>query len=128
MTKRGNISLLTKLASALLQLGHIPYEDAKQMTAENICSLYVFDHHPVRHEDGGPELPWNLTPRLIKAHREKTAKIDAPEAAKGRAIRKAQVAHAERMAQKVTGTKPHPVVWHKRKIASRPFPRSIKER
>jgi hypothetical protein len=123
--KRKSIPLLTKLASALLQLRDdqgqllIPYQDSKLMTADQVVSLFHFDHYPVRHEDGGPADPWNLVPRMILEHRRKTAKVDAPEAAKGRKVRKAADHHQARMAAKSAGIpKPQRPT---RKILSRPF-------
>src|SRR5689334_2961452 len=53
---------------------------------------FEFDHYPIRAEAGGPELPWNLTPRLIRAHRRKTAKRDVPQIAK---IKRVQAAEAD---------------------------------
>ena len=94
------MNLATKLASALLQLGDIPYDHAKQMTAAQINSLYQFDHYPVRRADGGTDAPWNLVPRLIAAHRTKTATVDMPALAKGRRIRQRSAAHLERMKAK----------------------------
>lgn len=84
---RRKLSLKAKLAATLLKLGHIPYEHSKQMTADQIISLFHFDHWPIRHADGGPDEPWNLEPRLIADHREKTAVIDVPQIAKGKRIR-----------------------------------------
>src|SRR5262252_5076429 len=84
---RKSISLTTKLASALLALGDIPYVHAKQMTAAQVVSLYQFDHG-ILHETRDPDVDkfWNLTPRLIREHRTKT-KLDAKIIAKGRRIR-----------------------------------------
>jgi hypothetical protein len=87
----------TKLAATLLRLGDIPHEHAKQMTSDQIISLYQFDHYPVRRADGGPDEAWNVTPRLIAAHRRKTAKLDVPEIAKGKRIRRKWAEHRERM-------------------------------
>lgn len=70
---RKHISLKTKLASALLALGHISHEDAKIMSADQIVSLYQFDHHPILHSIEPIDDPWNLTPRLIADHRKKSA-------------------------------------------------------
>src|SRR5262245_20640700 len=95
--------LRIKLASALLALGDIPYEDAKQMSPEQIISLYQFDHHPIRDRDGGPFEPWNLRPMLISAHREKTARHDQPDMAKERKVGFAADAHEMRMAAKMYG-------------------------
>ena len=93
----------TQLASALLALGDIPHEHAAQMTAEQIISLYQFDHYPIRKSDGGPDEPWNMRPMLIAAHREKTAKIDQPAMTKDRAIGDAEVLHMLRMMAKAAG-------------------------
>jgi hypothetical protein len=93
MAKRSHINMETKLAAALLSRGEIPYEDSKLMTASQICSLYHFDHHPIRVADGGETVPWNLTPRFIGEHRAKTAKIDQPQLAKQRRIRARLVEH-----------------------------------
>lgn len=84
---RKPLSLKTKLASALLALGDIAYDDAKQMTADQLISLYHFDHNML-YESGHPQrdMYWNITPRLIKAHRDKTRR-DMKIIAKSRRIR-----------------------------------------
>jgi len=92
MRKRGHISNETKLAAALLTIVRpneagemvpvIPYEESKRMTAKQIISRFRFDHYPIRHEAGGPDKPWNLTPLPTKEHEIKTAKVDIPQAAK----------------------------------------------
>lgn len=94
MSKRAHISMEVKLATALLQLRDpatgeplIPYEHAKLMTAAQIISLFEH-HHNILHSDGGPDEPWNMEWMLYVAHRERTAKIDVPNAAKGKRIRK----------------------------------------
>jgi hypothetical protein len=86
--RRRRISDRTKLAATLLDRGDIPYNDAKLMTASQIISLYHFDHN-MFHESGHPDRDkyWNLKPRLIREHREKT-KRDAAIIAKGRRIRR----------------------------------------
>jgi hypothetical protein len=105
------VNRTTQLASALLALGHIPYEDSKRMTAAQIISLYQWDHFPIRKADGGPDEPWNLVPRLIAAHREKTAKVDMPAMSKDRAIGVAEVLHVQRMVAKAAG-EPRPARRH----------------
>lgn len=91
MTSRRHLNFKVKLASALLQLrdAHgaplIDWEHAKAMTTDQIVSLFQFDHYPIRHEAGGPTEAWNLVPRLIRAHRDKTKK-DVGEIAKIRRI------------------------------------------
>lgn len=83
--KRRYISIKTKLASTLLAMGHVPYDEAKQMTEDQIISLFHFDHN-VLHRDGGADVYWNLTPMLISAHRIKTGS-DIKALAKTRRIR-----------------------------------------
>jgi hypothetical protein len=98
--KQPNLSI--KLAATLLMLKDkngeplISHEHAKLMSAEQILSLFQFDHWPIRHEAGGPLEPWNLTPRMIPEHRIKTAKIDIPEAAKIKRIKPAEEAFRAR--------------------------------
>ena len=90
---RRKLTFKIKLASALLQMVRydddeaefvriIPYEDAKLMTADQIISLFNFDHYPILFVNGGPDEPWNLVPRMIAAHRRKTARTDRPAIAK----------------------------------------------
>lgn len=107
MTRKAHIPLKEKLAAALAVMLRpdesgklvpiIPYEHRKMMTAEQIISLFHFDHWPIREEQGGPALHFNLDPKLIKAHRVKTAKIDAPQMAKSRRIVTKEQEHARRM-------------------------------
>jgi hypothetical protein len=117
MSARDHISMETKLAAALLALGHIPYEHAKLMTAAQIISLYNFDHYPIRKADNGPDEPWNLVPLGIMAHRKKTADKDVPELRKADRLAKARAALDVVLA---TGEKP-PRPTNKRRIPSRPF-------
>lgn len=99
-------SLTVKLAAALLTLRHevdgalVPiftFEEAQQLTAEQIISLFQFDHYPIRHDDGGPLEPWNLVPKLIMAHRKKTAIIDIPQMRKADRLNKSQREFQARM-------------------------------
>jgi len=94
------MNLELKCAAVLLALGDIPHEHAKMMTNAQIISLYQFDHYPVRKCDGGPDEAWNLVPRLIAAHRDKTAAIDVPAIAKGKRIRRKWQQHRQRMEAK----------------------------
>jgi hypothetical protein len=124
---RPPIRLRVKCAVALLALKGddgsplIPWEHAKQMTAEQIISLWNFDHYPIREEAGGPSLPWNLVPRLIRAHRRKTAKIDLPEIAKIRRVVKAEEEFRARMLTKANGEPRKQSRWPKRT-----FPKRVK--
>lgn len=106
MRKRKRISDRMKLAAALLHYRRgaadgfervIPYEDGKQMSADQIISLFHWDHDPVPYAEGGPDEPWNLTPRLINAHREKTRKRDVPRIAKNKRIKRKHDRHVERL-------------------------------
>ena len=86
--KRKHISWKKKYACALLALGDVPYGHAREMTADQMISLYHVDHG-ILHETENENVDqwWNLTPRLISAHRIKT-KQDAKIIAKSRRIRK----------------------------------------
>lgn len=127
MSSRAHISDKVGLAAALLQLpgADIPLEHAKLMTADQIISLFHRDHWPIRKEAGGPDEPWNLHWKPIMVHREKTAKIDIPEIAKGKRLRKDQASHNVVMAVKAgepveaVATTPR----RSRAFQSRPFPK-----
>lgn len=120
--RRAHISLETKCAAALLALGHIDYEHAKQMSARQILSLYQFDHG-VLHSLGGTDEPWNLTPRLIAEHRTKS-RTDTSRVAKVRRL--------DTQWQEFTRTalgprrKPKDAPKRKSKWPSRPFNRRKK--
>src|SRR5215831_6041410 len=89
MSKRKRPSLETKLAAMTVLFFDIPYLDAKKMTPQQVNSLVQWDHN-ILHETGHPDRDrlWNLTPRLIREHREKT-KRDAKIIAKSRRLRAA---------------------------------------
>ena len=120
MSDRKKISDKTKLAAALLTLGDVPYEDAKQMTADQIVSLYQFDHFPILHGIEAIDEPWNLVPRLIIPHRKKSG-IDKGIIAKvGRIARK----HARITKLQTAPTQePSKPERRRKKIPSRPFPK-----
>lgn len=91
MGDRAHIPLKEQLAAALRDMAvkedgklvrAIPYEIAKQMTADQIISLFNCDHG-ILHAIKPIDLHWNLTFRFIPAHRLKTAKQDVPALAKG---------------------------------------------
>jgi len=94
---KSHIPLKVKLAAALLTMKRpnedgvlvyvIGYEQSKNMTADQIIAHFHFDHYPIREADGGPTEPWNITPRPVAEHREKTAKIDIPQLAKQKRLR-----------------------------------------
>jgi hypothetical protein len=101
------ISLRTKLAAALCQMLRpdgkggferiISHEEAKTIPVDAVLARFEWDHWPIRKELGGPDTHWNLQPRPLKAHREKTAKIDIPAIAKSKRLAKKQ----QRFRQKI---------------------------
>lgn len=127
---RRHLSLKVRLAAALLQCRdaqgdpYIDWEHAKQMNANQIISLFHFDHYPIRHEAGGPDEAWNLQPRLIAEHRVKTAKVDVPEIAKIKRISKKQAEFRARMLAKAFA-EDFPNTWGKpkKRWPKRPFRR-----
>ena len=120
--KRKTPNLRTKLAAALLQIKDgdgkplISWAHAQLLSAEQINSLFQFDHYPIRHEAGGPAEPWNLVPRLIPDHRIKTAKFDVPQVAKARRISKAQEEFRARLLTPRDERQAKPSKWPKRKL------------
>lgn len=131
MSTRDHISLTTKLAAAICELLAIPHEHAKLMSEDQVLSLVQWDHYPIRKADGGEDKHYNIVPKTIMAHREKTSEIDVPQIAKAKRIRANGALHEAALASKAgnyqlaaqilaTAPKPkHPG----RKISSRPFPK-----
>lgn len=85
MSDRAHINLKTKLASALLALGHIEYSHAKLMSAAQIISLFEF-HHNILHSTEAINEFWNIEPMLLVEHRRRFP-IDAAIAAKIKRLR-----------------------------------------
>lgn len=117
---RAHISLRTKLASALLALGHIPYDEAKLLSEDQVLSLYQWDHG-ILHSIEANDAFWNLTPRLIAEHRAKSRK-DTTAVAKVKRLSRATAEAQSRLLAKSAGN----LVWAPkskwpkgRKIASR---------
>lgn len=123
MSNRASLNLTTKLAAALLQLRGpdgeplIPYEHSKIMTAAEIVSLFQFDHG-ILHSTEPINEPWNLTPRLIPEHREKS-KNDTKIAAKLKRLR-GETCNGPR--KKIAQRQNAWPAKGTRKIKSRPFP------
>ncbi len=90
--KRKQPTLKMKLAAALVLLGEIPYAHAKAMTADQVISLFQFDHG-IYHTWGGSDDFWNLEPMFIRTHRAKTKK-DAKVIAKVRRAERRRVDEA----------------------------------
>lgn len=121
MTARARINMETKLASALLALGHVPYDDAKKMSAAQLCSLYHFDHGILHGVEINNEF-WNLTPRLISPHREKS-RTDTGIVAKIKRLARANDAAVNRLLARDRGEQKPRSKWAGRKIESRGFQR-----
>jgi hypothetical protein len=132
--KRRAISTRTKLASALLALGHVPYGHAKQMSEVQLISLYQFDHG-ILHAIQPIDLFWNLQPKLRAEHREKSRR-DTAIVAKTKRIAQDHAQHTARMrelgkagADRFVGNHATLRVFRaKRKWPSRSFPRGRKLR
>jgi hypothetical protein len=131
VSKRKHIPLKNKLAACLLTIGQIDYQKSKTMTAADILAMFEWDHWPVRvaDADGSFDInaPWNLKPRIIEVHLEKT-KRDLGEIAKRKRIVSREATHTAAMAAKHTPVEPERVTRTKfkdmkRKIANRPFPK-----
>ena len=112
---RKHISLKTKLAAALRELAHIPMDHAALMTADQIISLFEF-HHIVYHADTANDEHWNIEPMLIKAHKERTARIDVPQIAKTKRISKAHEEFRARLLQPRDERPPRKSKWPKRTL------------
>ena len=124
MSKRAHIPYPQQLAAALRELGGIPYEHAKLMSAEQIISLFHRDHGILHATDPINE-HWNLTWTLIKTHREKS-KLDTAIVAKSKRIVRKQAAHHARMGTSTDSfadlDRAMGFLARKRRILSRPFP------
>ena len=117
----------------------IRYEHAKLMTADQVLALFHFDHYPIRRVDGGADKHFNLVPRFIPEHREKTAVVDVPQLRKADRLRRRheqsllrrsiQGEDAELTMEETGALRPfHPRGnWSRRKskLHSRPFRRKV---
>jgi hypothetical protein len=108
MAARKAPNMTEKLASALLEMQRlrgdpIPREHAKQMHAEQICSLFQFDHDAGFVCHGAGNHPTEMTPKLRLEHKEKTRK-DQGIIAKCEVISAEHEAFRARMLAKITGT------------------------
>lgn len=119
MSKRAYISWKTKYAAALLALGDVPYIDAKEMSEDQIISLYQVDHG-ILHAIEPINLFWNLTPKLIAPHRIKSAG-DKTIVSKSDRLMKAAMLHRANLEAKAMGRPIDEQPRSMRKMASRPF-------
>lgn len=116
MAKRASISLETKLAAALLVIGDIDHEHAKQMSARQIISLFNLDHFPIPKAEDGPDEPWNLFFRFIGEHRLKTRRIDIPRIAKVKRVTAGHLEFRRRLLAKDAGEVRPRSKWPSRKF------------
>lgn len=125
MSGRGYISLKDKLAAALRELFHIPYEHAKAMSVDQVLSLVQWQHihyHAQNKDEPWVDEHWNIEPLLIKAHREVTATKDITQIAKTKRIERE---HAEFRQRLLTPRDERPVRqsrWPTRKFERRKKP------
>ena len=75
------------------------YDHAKQMTADQMISLYSLDHDVVRKAEGGSDHFSNLVPRLRSEHKAKTLR-DIIEIAKNKRIKRKHGRHLALMLAK----------------------------
>ncbi len=127
VTKRSYVPLPERLAATLACLLSQEQRDdlrRRKVKAEGVISLFHFDH-VIFHAHGGAAKWWNLDPKLVAEHREKTAKIDVPAIAKSKRIRRANDEFFRRLLAKSEGVPPHNST-HKltRKWANRKFPKT----
>ena len=128
---KAHISLREKLAAALSHMmvevdgkleRAIPYDDAKRMTADEVLSVFQFDHG-IHEAIDGPTEHWNLTPRFILPHRTKTHEVDRPQIRKTDRIEEDAAEFRRKMLAK-SGQETEPTVSTtkpKTKIKSRGF-------
>jgi len=136
MSKRDYIPLKTRLAAALCHMMKpdgrggweriITHEQAKQLTEGEILGMFDFHHYPIAKAIGGPDVHWNLPPVVRPEHQVITAKVDIPRNAKTKRITEKHDAFRRRVLAKVGVEIEGGSVGkrHKRKIPSRPFPKS----
>jgi len=109
---RKHIPFPEKLAATLACLLTQEHRDdlrSRKVPASEVLSLFHFDHI-VLHAFGGEDSWWNLDPKLVAPHKEKS-KIDT-----------SIVAKAKRLDKKWSDIAPKPKKsWHKRKLQSRGF-------
>lgn len=119
--RRGYISLKTKLAAAICAL-YLTHDEAKALSEDQVLSLVAWDHDPIPHAQGGEDSHFNLIPRLIPAHRKKTAKQDVPQIAKTRRISAAHEEFRRRMLLPRDERPARPSRWPSRKFQDRRKP------
>jgi hypothetical protein len=100
MTDRAYIPFPARLAATLACLMRQEERDRlrrDKAPAATVIGRFAFDHLDF-HALGGSDSWWNLDPKLIPVHQEKTAKIDIPAIAKVKRLRKKEAAHQAKLA------------------------------
>ena len=107
---RPAIPFKTKLAATLRTMlveedgklvPFLDYNTAKEMTEDQVISLFAFDHDPKPVAFGGTDEHHNLIPRPIREHRIKTAKVDVPRIRKSDRLSIKQAEFRRRMLAKI---------------------------
>lgn len=127
--RRGHITLKELLAAALGQLGGIPHEHRKSMSADQIISLFHRDHDPIPVHIGGPDLHWNIQWIFRGDHIFKTATHDVPMLRKGDRLSEEHESFRRRLLAKVGQADPVAKPRSRlsgRKMQSRPFAKRSK--
>lgn len=128
--RRGYVSLKTKLAAALCQMMHevdgkleliITHAEARELSEDQILSLFQWDHSVTPHAEDGEDCHWNLEPKLIVPHRIKTKTVDVPGIAKRKRVAKAEAEFRARLLTPRDQRPPKKSRW-----GSRPFPKRKK--
>lgn len=105
------------LAATLRELMGMPIDHAKNMTSDQVISLFHFHHINYYSQDGADD-HWNLEPMLIAPHKKRTAEIDIPQIAKTKRISEAEVEFRRRILTPRDERPSKPSRW-----GSRPFPK-----
>jgi len=116
--KRSYVRLPEKLAATLACL--LPQAERddlrnRRVPASEVISLFEFDHI-VLHSFGGSNFWFNLDPKLVQPHREKSKK-DTAIAAKAKRIDKKWTEFMSKVSARPKSEKKHK--WAKRKLQSR---------
>ena len=126
MSPRDYIPYCERLASALACLLPQEQRDAlreDKVGSQFILNLFQFDHI-VLHAQGGGDNWWNLDPKQIAEHREKS-KRDTAIVAKSKRIRRKEEAHSARVGASTDSfadlDRAMRFLARKRRIPSRPF-------
>jgi hypothetical protein len=83
-------------------------------------AVFHFDHD-IHHTIGGQDAHWNLTPRAVEKHRQKTAKRDIPQIAKTKRLEQAQEDFRRKVLAKTGQITEKEETKQKAKIKSRGF-------